>query len=63
MPPRFFAPGPLRALRLRLERARLARRIGELRGLVDVPHEVADAARARIARLARRGRALDRLIR
>lgn len=52
----------LRRLRLRVERARLARRIGELAGLLDVPHEVSDAARARIARLTHRTRALDRLI-
>jgi hypothetical protein len=52
---------PLRALRLRLERARLAARIRELSGLLDVPHDVADAARARIARLDRRRRALMRL--
>jgi hypothetical protein len=52
---------PLRAIRLRLERARLAARIRELSGLLDVPHDVADAARARIARLDRRRRALIRL--
>jgi hypothetical protein len=53
---------PLRRLRLRIERARLARRIGELRDLVDVPHDLAEVARAKVNRLVRRDRALGRLI-
>lgn len=55
-------PGPLCRLRLRVERIRLARRIRELRGLMDVPHDIADAARARVERLARRERVLARLL-
>lgn len=55
-------PDPLRGLRLRYERARLATRIRELCGLLDVPHDLAEEARARIERLARRARALDRII-
>jgi hypothetical protein len=54
--------GPWRRLRLRIERIRLARSICELSGLIDVQHDVAEAARERIARLARRDRALERLI-
>ena len=53
---------PLRRLRLRLERLRLDARMRELVGLLDVPHDVADAARARLERLARRERALTRLM-
>ena len=52
----------LRALRFRMERARLVTRISELRDLVDVPHDLAEAARARIDRLSRRERALSRLM-
>lgn len=52
----------LRGLRLRVERLRLARRIRELSDLTDVPHDIADGARARIDRLTRRDRALARLI-
>ncbi len=55
-------PGPVCRLRLRIERIRLARRIRELRGLLDVPHDIADAARARMERLSRRDRVLARLI-
>ncbi len=51
-----------RRLRLFIERLRLAARIRELHGLLDVPHEVADRARARIDRLARRERALQRAL-
>jgi hypothetical protein len=52
----------LRRMRLRIERLRLARRIRELSGLTDVPHDIADGARSRIEQLARRDRALARLI-
>jgi hypothetical protein len=51
-----------RQLILRIERLRLARRIRELRGLLDVPHDIAEHAGARIERLARRDRALARML-
>jgi hypothetical protein len=54
---------PLRRLLLRRERARIASCINELRGLVDIPHEIGEVAAARIARLARRLRAVERLLR
>lgn len=57
-----FSFRPLRILRLRIERLRLARRIRELSGLTEVPHDIADGARQRIERLARRDRALARLM-
>jgi hypothetical protein len=55
-------PGPMRRLLLRLERARIDRTAATLGGLVDVPHDVADVARARLRRLDRRARTLDRLM-
>lgn len=64
MPPPLLhsAARRLRRLRLRVERLRLARRMRELSALLDVPHDIAEGARARIARLARRDRALARMI-
>lgn len=59
-PPRFRTVA--HRLALRVEGLRLARRIRDLAELVDVPHDIADSARTRIARLARRRRALTRLI-
>lgn len=53
---------PLRLLRLRLERIRLVRRMQGLSGLLDVPHEVACQAKARIVRLRRRVQAVARLL-
>lgn len=64
-----FRPAPwrrirsLRRLLLQRERARIVSRISELRGLTDIPHEIGEAAGQRIARLARRMRAVERLLR
>lgn len=58
----FRTPRPARRLGLLVERLRLATRIRELRGLLDVPHDVADGAQARIDRLTRRQRALERVL-
>lgn len=55
-------PRWIRRLRLRVGRLRLATRMRGLAGLTDVPHEVADAARARIARLQSRAAAVARII-
>jgi hypothetical protein len=52
----------LRRLRLRAERTRLAARSRELGGLVDVPHDIAEAARERLDRLRRRAQAIDRIV-
>lgn len=51
-----------RLLRLRLERARLTRRMRGLAGLLDVPHDVAAQAQARIARMRRRAQAVARIL-
>lgn len=53
---------PFRNLRLRIEKARLAGSIAEMVGLIDIPHDIADGAQARLKRLARRERALVRLL-
>ncbi len=52
------------ALRLRLviERARLAAGIREYSGVTDVPHDIGDRAREIVAHLARRQRALTRIL-
>lgn len=52
----------LRRLRLRLEGIRLRARMRGLAGLIDVPHEVADQAQARLSRLQRRAEAVARII-
>jgi hypothetical protein len=54
---------PLWRLLLWRERARVAARIAEWRGLADIPHEIGEIAAARIARLARRLAAIERLSR
>jgi hypothetical protein len=53
---------PFRGFQLWIEKARLAGAIAELGGLIDIPHDIADCARARLERLARRERALVRLL-
>lgn len=52
----------LRKIRLRLERARLTSRMRALAGLIDVPHDLAEQAQARLSRLQRRAQAVARLI-
>jgi hypothetical protein len=57
-----WLPRRLRRFALQVERFRLAARMRALAGLIDVPHEVAAVAHARIARMQRRAAAVARII-